>query len=80
MIKFLTDSVNKKREQNNLPRLSIADRINKKMADIPVGPITSKLRQGVDFIEDDIQEFRDNIEMPFGRPVNIEDVLDLLES
>ena len=79
MIKFLTDSVNKKREQNNLPRLSIADRINKKMADIPVGPITSKLRQGVDFIEDDIQEFRDNIEMPFGRPVNIEDVLDLLE-
>ena len=45
----------------------------------PVGPITSKLRQGVDFIEDDIQEFRDNIEMPFGRPVNIEDVLDLLE-
>tara|TARA_A100001515_G_scaffold34175_1_gene26609 strand:- start:2143 stop:3093 length:951 start_codon:yes stop_codon:yes gene_type:complete len=79
MIKFLTESVNKKREQNNLPRLSIADRINKKMADIPVGPITSKLRQGVDFIEDDIQEFRDNIEMPFGRPVNIEDVLDLLE-
>ena len=79
MLKFLTDSVNKKREQNNLPRLSIADRINKKMADIPVGPITSKLRQGIDFIEDDIQEFRDNIEMPFGRPVNIEDVLDLLE-
>ena len=78
MIKFLTDSVNKKREQNNLPRLSIADRINKKM-ERPVGPITSKLRQGVDFIEDDIQEFRDNIEMPFGRPVNIEDVLDLLE-
>lgn len=78
MIKFLTDSVNKKREQNNLPRLSIADRINKKM-ERPVGPITSKLRQGVDFIEDDIQEFRDNIEMPFGRPVNIEDVLNLLE-
>ena len=79
MLKFLTDSVNKKREQNNLPRLSIADMINKKMADIPVGPLTSKLRQGIDFIEDDIQEFRDNIEMPFGRPVNIEDVLDLLE-
>lgn len=79
MMKFLYESVNKKREQNNLPRLSIADRINNKLREQPVGPITSKLRQGVDFIEDDIQEFRDNIEMPFGRPVNIEDVLDLLE-